>query len=49
MDSVLLQIFTCFEGQTFGGKWSEISRQELSIQVSLAHITKYMSSSKSFS
>ena len=29
--SFLLQILTCLEGQTFRGKWSEITRQELSV------------------
>ena len=29
--SFLLQILTCLEGQTFWGKWSEITRQELSV------------------
>ena len=29
--SFLLQILTCLEGQTFWGKWGEITHQELSV------------------
>ena len=43
--SVLLWVLPCLGGQTFWGKWGEITCQELFLHVPLAHIANYMSSS----